>query len=541
MSKAERLIDKLIVGLFALIAILLVCKLAFGEAFYINNLGGGLNTKSSPLILKDNESSSCRNVYFDTSGAILKRKGQNVFTTTPSTGTLSAIDGLYQFSMDDGSEFLMGVSGGDLLKMDSADGTWDTIRTVTSQTTAYLCDWETYQDICIVTNGNDEPQEWDGSSITTTDLDAVSDLSLESADWVADFKDRLFLGNVTISSTAYPNRVYYSDNTDITTWGATSFLTVGYSDGEEITGLKVLGDELIVYKERSIWKIRYIGDPDLPFAVVKSLSDVGCISGRTVQEVTNHHVFLSSTGELCVFNGVNSEKISGRIDTTLQAYSKGRYDDAVSTNYRKLNQYWLSFTSTGSAHDRVIVWDYFNNAFTEYDGIEMNAVTTYLDSSFTEKLLTGDKTYGQIFRQDTSEQYNDDDYNNTETAIDAYWWSRWFDFQDLIHEKNTTDINPMFKKVGDWDMDLGYQFDFIDGVWRTEAISLSTGQDAAIVGTSFVGSGVIGSEGMGFYRVRTQSQGLAIRFKFSNDRLGEYFILFGFGINTELSDTVINQ
>ena len=531
-------IDKLIIGLFVFIAILLIGRLAFGEAFYINNLGGGLNSKSSPLILKDNESSDCRNVYFDTSGAIIKRSGQDVYTTTPSTGTISAIDGLYQFNMDNGSQFLMGVSGGSLLKMDEADGTWDTITTVTSQTTAKLCDWATYQDICIVTNGTNNPQEWSGSG-ATTNLDAVSDLTLTRADWVADFKDRLFLGNVTVSGTAYPNRVYYSDNTDITTWGTTSFLTVGYSDGEAITGLRVLGDELIVYKERSIWKIRYMGDPDLPFAIYKSLSDVGCISGRTIQEVTNHHVFLSSTGELYVFNGVNSEKISGRIDATLQAYSKSRYDEAVSANYRKLNQYWLSFTTSGSDHDRVIVWDYFNNSFTEYDGIEMNAATTYLGTDFTEKLITGDSTYGQIFQQDTNR--NDDDYAGTATAINGYWWSRWFDFQDLIHEKNTTDINPMFKKVGDWDLDLGYQFDFVDGVWKTETISLSTGQDAAVVGSSFVGSALIGSSGMGFYRVRTQSQGLAIRFKFSNNRLSEYFTIFGFGINTEISDRVINQ
>ena len=173
--------------------------------------------------------------------------------------------------------------------------------------------------------------------------------------------------------------------------------------------------------------------------------------------------------------------------------------------------------------------------------IEMNAVCTYLDTDYTEKLLTGDSTYGQVFLQDTNSQYNDDDYEATETAIDAYWWSRWFDFQDLIHEKNTTDINPMFKKVGNWDMDLGYQFDFVDGVWKTESISLSTGQDAAVVGSSIVGSAVIGSSGMGFYRVRTQSQGLAIRFRFGNDRLSEYFILFGFGLNTEISDRVINQ
>ena len=51
-----------------------VYALDLAEFIYSNNTGG-LNSRGSPLNLKDNESPDCANVYFDTDGAILKRNG----------------------------------------------------------------------------------------------------------------------------------------------------------------------------------------------------------------------------------------------------------------------------------------------------------------------------------------------------------------------------------------------------------------------------------------------------------------------------------
>ena len=124
--------------------LVLTCAIsAQAESFYINNLGGGLNTKTSPLVLKDNESGDCLNVFFDVSGSLNKRRGQDVLLT-PSTGTTADIDGLYSFKKDSGTQYLMVISGGEVYKMDSLDGVLDSIKTGTSQTSSYLDrDWET--------------------------------------------------------------------------------------------------------------------------------------------------------------------------------------------------------------------------------------------------------------------------------------------------------------------------------------------------------------------------------------------------------------
>src|SRR3990167_8346539 len=103
---------RLIYRLANTLAILAVfCGLSFGqgtetEARFFSNYGG-LNTKDSPILINDNESPDCQNVYFTTKGAIVKRNGYDRLnlSAVPSAG-VDQITSFYQYIQDDGTELI---------------------------------------------------------------------------------------------------------------------------------------------------------------------------------------------------------------------------------------------------------------------------------------------------------------------------------------------------------------------------------------------------------------------------------------------------
>jgi len=214
--------------------------------FSLSDNTGGLNSRSSPLNLRDNESPDCANVYFDTDGAILKRNGSVMvsdehISSVYSTHTIynmneHTVTGLQQFLKSDGDDFLVATVGHGICKMDDLDGIWEHISGY-YLTPGILTDFEVYLDNIIGTNGTDRPWKWDGTTSYTEYLDVPS--LLTTAKYVKLFKDYLFLANVTVDSTLYASRLYFSNIGSISTWTSTHFININTNDGQSITGLDV--------------------------------------------------------------------------------------------------------------------------------------------------------------------------------------------------------------------------------------------------------------------------------------------------------------
>jgi hypothetical protein len=526
-------------------ALLLLSSVAFADEFQefsykANN--GGLNTKASPLFLKDNESPDCLNVYFDTDGAIIKRNGSVQITTEhitmPShyTSVLPeehTVSGLAYYMKKDGTDYLVEVIGGAVYKTDDIEGTPEHItgdHYVYSAAlgTTELQDFEVYLDTLIATDGEDEPWTWDGAG--SIERMGGSDgltlpYGLTKAKYVALFKDRLFLANVTISGVTYPSRVYFSAIGSITDWTATDFINITTNDGQAITGLEVLGDRLVVFKTNSIYNILFTGSSDIPFYVQKSDSDVGCIAGHSIQDVKNNLIFLSSDG-IYAYDGLASIKISDRISPTLRDYNAGRYDNAVSANYKLKNQYWLTFTDgSGTESNEVIVWDYYHNAFTRYNDLNLASMVIVFTSN-------GDRLYTGGYEADLDRQdYGTSDSGTSQTngsAIDAYYWTKWFDWGSLGYKKRPMYLYLFAEASGNWYLTTSYVYDLEGGVYKSAAMNLSG--SGAVVGTAIVGTSTIGISGTIIKRFDLIGQGGFARFKFANINANEPFRIEGFSI-----------
>jgi len=367
------------------------------------NFAGGLNSTSGPLNVQDNEATDLQNVDFNKFGSFVKRNG---YTRLNDTALDGGVTGLHWFQEVSGTSSMIAIAGSKIYYSTNASGTFTDITGALTITDSDEAHWNmiTFNDQVGATNGTDVP-------IKVSNALAASEMTLPTnvtiPKYIGAFNNYTFIGVPTLSGTLKHSRVYWSNIDTLDTWTNTDFNDIGLDDGAgAITGLKVLGDRLVIFKERAIYIALFTGDADIPFTFLKTPSDVGAISGQSIQEIKNGLMFLAQDG-FYFFDGSNSIKMSDRITTTLETFSRSRFANAVSAYQREKNRYWCSFTTSGSTeHNRVITWDSANNAFSVYNGHIANAYAIAFISG-AERLYFG--TYGGVIcRADTTENDGDD-------------------------------------------------------------------------------------------------------------------------------------
>ncbi len=486
-------------------------------------LGGGINTTAGQLNLQPNEWSDLINIDFDRFGSILKRNGYTALNTSAFNGG-ARWTGLKWFELASGTRFLVGTCGNKIAKQDDLDGTWDDITGALTNTADNLTSFAIFRNNLLGTNGVDVPWKWTGAGNASA---MTVPATLTTAKYVEVFQSYTFLANVTVGGTAFKSRVYWSALDEIGTWDAADFNDVSRDDGQTITAIKALADRLVIFKERSIWLAFYTGDPDVPFTFQKSASDVGCIAPFSVQEAGGGLVFLASDG-LYFFDGNNSDKITDRISATLQGYNALQFAQACSMYQHEKNRYWLALPSgSESTSNRVISWDTFNNALSIYTGMAPSAMTTIFNSGIQERPYWGDYS-GFVYRGDVGKN---DSPLNVSTAITAYAYTRWQDFDDLCDQKSMPNVY-IYTRNENATLTFAYSYDFEETDQYTQTFSLTASAD--VYGTAIYGVSTYASSGGRVTRRDLTGRGRVVRFKFANANLDESFRVDGYGAFTNL-------
>jgi hypothetical protein len=371
----------------------------------------------------------------------------------------------------------------------------------------------------IVTNGQDVPFTWDGT--TNSHLTLATNVSKPKYNVV--FENYWFYINVQVSSVLQSSRIYWTEIKDITsTMPALHFIDIAKDDGQQITGAKVLSDRLVIYKERSIYNVFFTGDNDIPFVVSKSNSAVGCISAGSIQELNNGHVFLSYDG-LYFYDGSNSYKISDRITTTLTGYNTQRFNQSKSMVQRDKNRYFLALPGASAIEsDKVLVWDYFNNAFSIYDGINAASMTTVYVGGIEERVYFADYR-GHTYRADDGAN---DNPLGVETAIVCYYYTNWKTWGDIVNKKANPTVTVFYQNSNST-LTFAYSYDFEDGDEYSQNFSLATSGDQ--YGTGVYGTATYAGSGGNVIRRDLEGRGRVQRLKFYNGTIDESFQIDGIG------------
>jgi len=490
-------------------------------------LNGGLNSTAGALGLQNNEASDIQNIDFNKFGSILKRNGYTALNTA-TVNSAADINGLFWFEYVNTGTLTrkaVTVAGDKCFRMDGLDGTWDDITSSISITTGFHVDSATFQNRLHMTNGNDVPFNWDGANNTGLAASEIPS-GLTTAKFVELYNNHLFLGNVTVSGTVHNSRIYWSNIKDAKTWTATDFIDIAQNDGQEIQGLKVLGDRLVVYKDRSIYNVFFTGDVDIPFILPsggKSNSQVGCAAPFSIQNVDNGQVFLSQDG-FYFYDGFNSFKLSDRITTTLDGMDDTKYPKAVSLVQKNKNRYLCALTTSGSSeNDKVVVWDYFNNAWSIYDGLDPSSMATFYVSGTEERPYWGDYS-GFVYRSDVG---TSDNPLNVSTLIDGFYWTNWKHYDDLVDKKGVAHL-VLYHQISSTTLTLAYSYDFDTSAQYSQAFSIGTSSD--LYGSASYDEATYAQTGGDIKRRDLPlGRGRVVRFKFANNILDEAFQIDGFG------------
>jgi hypothetical protein len=246
----------------------------------------------------------------------------------------------------------------------SGDWVWISTATLTASVPVEL---ETANGAAYLTNGTDSVYKWDG-----TTLSAVA--AFPRAFFIKWFHNYMF----AFKTTANKSRLYFSNLGDPDTWGASDFIDLEPNDGDEGTGMAVLGDELIlaknnVLKSFSGWTLDSFTVAD----VNEKLNNYGTPSHRSFVNIGNDLLFLSYAGDIPHFRSLKRTQfaeniyggiISDDIEGTMNGLSKAELDKACGVYDGKRVRYFVPNASS-TTNDLGLFYDVTSKGWTKHTGI----------------------------------------------------------------------------------------------------------------------------------------------------------------------------
>jgi len=264
---------------------------------------------------------------------------------------------------------------------------------------------------------------------------------------------------ITVSGTHYPkfctihdkhlvvagastalNTIFYSGTSDIDDFTTTGSGSIVLDD--QVVGLRSFRDDLIIFCKNSIYKLVNINNSST-IAVQPITQNIGCLDGKSIQEIGGDLVFLAPDGIRTLAGTVRIGDVElGTVSRAIQPVMKDIADNIGSLNVSSLvirdkSQYRLYYgsDSTGDASEGIIgtlktdAQGATNFQWSETFGIDASAsATSGFNSSGVEKHYHGDYA-GRVFNHDTGDNFLNT--SGTETNIVAEYQTPDLDYGDL--------------------------------------------------------------------------------------------------------------
>lgn len=431
---------------------------------------GGLNTRDTLANQDINTASAIQNVEYNSRGGMRERRGCVRLTSAPLSDLICV--GLADIKTTNNLRDNVGVFGDQIYKMDQMDGNWDKITgtvSLTSGANNYIS-FATGLDTLIGANGVDAPWKYTQSG----DAAALSISQFTVSKFVRYWKNRLIHFVTTESGNLLSTRIRWSNPSTIETYQSANNLDINNKDGSEISGVGNLFDSLYIFKDsytNGISELVFLGGDAITFTY-STYNEVGAISNGSIVKIDIPNVgpglmYWGVDNKIRLFDGTKSYALSDRIQPTLDTLNISRNKHIQAVNFYSLNQVWF-FVSDGSSttHNKIIVYDYLNNAFLIHKSIDYNIGQVLIDSNEAPKLITGGYT-GLAYTQNTG---NNDDNG----AIVSFYKSAWLDFGKSILSKTVRWVMLFLADLGDYNLSVKWGFNFSDAPFSSKDVNLAS-------------------------------------------------------------------
>ena len=211
-----------------------------------------------------------------------------------------------------------GVVPGDKVKITSGSGAGQerTITDVSGNTLTVDTAWTT------------TPAVGDDFEVWAEALQATGTKPVSGAKFIAHHTDRLWIA----STQDRPDTVWYSRLLDYSSWndpetGIDNLIDVSVGDNQRITGLVPARENLMIFKDHSIYILRgYLPEE---WVLDRITDDLGCIAPKSIAKLDSTVVWLSHRG-VYLDDGASFRRIGGPVDKWItEALTDAQREQAV--------------------------------------------------------------------------------------------------------------------------------------------------------------------------------------------------------------------
>jgi len=236
---------------------------------------------------------------------------------------------------------------------------------------------ENWKEISYITNNNDAIQKYDGVYNTLTQLNI--DLDVEGGSYnditrcrlIFAIKNRIVLFDIDDTATTCRQRARWCEINDPDTWKSASW--VDAPTEEWIIAADFIGDDLIVFFERSIWKFSYTGDPDYPFRWDKIDAVEGCYATMSLIAFSDE-IFGVGATKLIGTDGREAYGIDEKIPDFVMSWTIDSAPYSYGLVLEEERQAWISYTSPSASANAdgnkypnsALILNYEDNSFATY-------------------------------------------------------------------------------------------------------------------------------------------------------------------------------
>lgn len=299
-----------------------------------DNFLAGLNVRDADYLVAMNELTGGQNCLLSAKGKPSKRPGYEIAYIMPENPK-----SIYRFYKEsDGTKYTI-ISGGTKLY----SGTTQKYTGLTADKTFYWQDW--YESLTYGVNGADGLFKFDGTNVTK-----VSDTNINAIvpKYITFRSDRLFVAN--------NKELWWSDLGQPEVWDGASMLTIPLFEGEVVTGIRKVFNNIAIYKNRGVMLLRGGTDPNT-FALEDIEGSYGLIAPKTLASIEGGHVGLCRDG-LFFFNGSKQELLPNmeKVYPIIKDADPESLNEACIAVHGRLIK--LTFPNYGSStNDKTLVYD----------------------------------------------------------------------------------------------------------------------------------------------------------------------------------------
>lgn len=334
----------------------------------INNLTGGLVKDTNPELLPIDPMiwTTANNVRF-TDSSIAKITGSENIITTP-------VPPYYTTVIDDGEKSMI-ISCGKNKIYAYYSGTWNDITNTTSDYIGTSNNWQhtVINSYPVFNNTVNRPQAWTQIEPSQKLVDLAGWNQSASCAVIRAFKAYLIAGNLTENSTIYNTRIRWSaaalPGALPTSWDETDLTNdAGYTDLSDSPGavidMKVLGDNLIIYKQRSVYLMMYIGGNNI-FAIKQVFNNIGALSKDCICEVNGQHLVLTVDDVILTDGNQYKSIIDGKLRKYLfNVINKQALSACYVSPYYKYSEVWICIpTGSSTIANLALIYNYATNTW----------------------------------------------------------------------------------------------------------------------------------------------------------------------------------